>query len=74
MHQAALKETQHQLLIQGERQFRSPPRGLNPEHVDTISPQKLRAMQETMQDLHAEIAELRGTIYQKDAELDTLHR
>ena len=27
-----------------------------------------------MQDLHAEVAELRGSVYQKNAELDSLHR
>ena len=27
-----------------------------------------------MQDLHAEVAELRGIVHQKNAELDSLHR
>ncbi len=31
-------------------------------------------MQETVQDLRAEIADLRSSVYQKDVEMDTLHR
>ncbi len=31
-------------------------------------------MQETVQDLRAEIADLRSIVYQKDVEMDHLHR
>ncbi|DBA90582.1 TPA: hypothetical protein ACH3X1_003818 [Trebouxia sp. C0004] len=72
--QAALEETQQQLLIIDDRRYSLPVRARSPERADTVSPQRLRAMQETVQDLHAEIAGLRDTVYQKDAELDTLHR
>jgi hypothetical protein len=74
LSQAALEETQQQLLITDDRRYSLPVRGRSPERADTVSPQRLRAMQEIVQDLRAEIADLRGTVYQKDAELDTLHR
>lgn len=70
----ALAHTQQQLLVQNEMQFRSPVGEPSPERLDSVSPQKLRALQETMQDLHAEVAELRATVHQKNAELDTMHR
>ncbi|KAL0042654.1 hypothetical protein WJX79_006900 [Trebouxia sp. C0005] len=72
--QAALEETQQQLLITDDRQYSLPVRARSPERADTVSPQRLRAMQETVQDLRAEIADLRSTVYQKDVEMDTLHR
>lgn len=72
--QAALAQTQQQLAAQQQRQIGSSARGYSPEPLESVSPYKLRALQETMQDLHAEVAELRGTLHQKHAELDSLQR
>ena len=73
--QAALAQTQQQLVAQEQRQAGSPPAGGGgPEPPDSVSPQKLRALQESMQDLHAEVAELRNIVHAKNVELDTLHR
>ena len=74
MLQSTLAETQRQLLAQDGQQTGLPVRDSSPVRLDSVSPQKLRALQETMQDLHAEVAELRATVHQKNAELDTLHR
>ena len=72
--QAALEETQQQqLLMQDEQQYRSPVRTQSPDRVKHISPQRFRALQEAMQDQHAEMAELRGTLHRKDTELDLMH-
>ena len=72
--QAALAETQQQVVAQKQHQTGLPTRSCSPEGLDSVSPQKLRALQETMQDLHAEVAELRAIVHQKNAELDTMHR
>lgn len=61
-------------MAQEERQAGSPKGGCGPEPLHSVSPQRLRALQESMQDLHAEVAELRNIVHQKNAELDTLHR
>ena len=71
--QTALAEAQQRLLVR-EQQGESPTRGGSLVHGDSVSPQKLQALQATMQDLHAEVAELRAIAHQKNAELDTLHR
>lgn len=69
-----MAQTQQQLIAQEQRQASCLTRACTPEPSESVSPQKLRALQETLQDLHAEVAELRGIIHQKNAELDSLHR
>lgn len=72
--QIALSETQQQLAQQKRSDINSASELERPSHPNSISPQKLSALQQSMQDLHAEVAELRSTLYQKDAELEMLHR
>lgn len=74
MVQAASAQAQQQLVAQEQHQAGSPAGGSGPEPPDSVSPQKMRALQESMQDMHAEVAELRNIVHQKNAELDTLHR
>ena len=106
--QVALADTQQQLASQRDLQDRTAAKTDRPDHADSVSPQKLLALQQSMHDIHAEIAnqirtdrpenadsisnkkisalqqsmndmhdevaELRSTLYQKDTELDMLHR
>lgn len=69
-----MAQTQQQLMAQEQRQAGCPTKGYSHEPSESVSPQKLRALQETLQDLHAEVAELRGIVHEKNAELDSLHR
>ena len=72
--QVALADTQQQLASQRDLQSRAARRADRPDHADSVSPQKLSALQQSMHEMHAEIAELKSTLYQKNAELDSLHR
>ena len=70
LFQVALSGTQQQLAQQND--IPDSPSGRADQC--SISPKRFSALQQNMQDLHADIAELKNTVFQKDAELEMLHR
>ena len=71
--QVMLAETQQRLLMQGEQQRELHGKSHSPDHGDSVSPQKLEALQEGLRGLHAEVAQLKSMVYEKDAQIHTLH-